>query len=96
MAQQGKGNPDDADFLFSCTHAIAGDDFRDIAAALAWLAGHSSTESMITVVARWLENEPQGTNERNTRLIIGEWMSRLPLDDREAILVQALDQSYYN
>jgi hypothetical protein len=95
MAQQGKTNPDDADFLFSCTHAIAGDDFRDMAAALAWLAGHSRREGMITVVARLLENEPQDTNERNSRVIIGEWMSRLPLVDREAILVQALDRSYY-
>ncbi|HBJ84477.1 MAG TPA: hypothetical protein DDZ88_11520 [Verrucomicrobiales bacterium] len=94
MAQQGKASQDAVDSLFSCTHAIAGDGFRDMAAALAWLAGHSSREGMITVVARWLENEAQGTNERNSRVIIGEWMSRLPMVDREAILVQALDHSY--
>jgi hypothetical protein len=96
MAQQGKASQDAVDSLFSCTHAIAGDGFRNMAASLAWLAGHSRREGMITVVAQWLENEPQGTNERNSRVIIGEWMSRLPLVDREAILVQALDRSYYN
>jgi len=95
MTQHGKDDPYAGGALQSCADAIAGKDREHMAEALDWLTTQPRKDEVISAVAKWLDHPARTTSERSSRLIVGRWLAGLPSGEREGVLTQAFESSYY-